>query len=228
VSLLVKVDRLGIMDRIRLSSIEPGELTDDIIDLVAQPNAFCRHFHIPLQSGDDGVLRKMGRHYTRSFFGELVQKVHSRIPDAAIGVDVLVGFPGENDAAFENTFGLIESLPVSYLHVFPFSPRKTTPAYSMTSKVPAAVIKERAARIRALGEKKRFEFYDALVGKEVTVLVESGFDASTGVCRGRTSNYVPVRIRNYDGQKNRFLKVMVEKAAAGGVLASPTSAPAGP
>jgi len=120
-ALLENIDALGIMRRVRLSSIEPGELSDDIIDLVARSKAFCRHFHIPLQSGDDAVLRRMGRLYTRSFFGDIVQMVHARIPDAAIGVDVLVGFPGESDAAFENTFNLIDSLPVSYLHVFPFS-----------------------------------------------------------------------------------------------------------
>jgi threonylcarbamoyladenosine tRNA methylthiotransferase MtaB len=227
-SLLAKIDRLNIMPRIRLSSIEPAELTDDILELVACRTAFCRHFHIPLQSGDDGILRKMGRHYTRSFFKDLVNKVHSRIPDAAIGVDVLVGFPGESDAAFENTFDLIQTLPVAYLHVFPFSPRKSTPAYGMPDKVSVAVVKARAARIRALGEEKRKKFYDSQVGRAVSVLVESTGDDAKGVCRGRTSNYVPVTIRNYSGEKNQFLRVMVEKVERGGVLAAPTSSPAGP
>lgn len=214
------------MPRIRLSSIEPAELTDDIINLVGSPGPFCHHFHIPLQSGDDGVLKRMGRHYTRSFFADLVYKVRSRITDAAIGVDVLVGFPGESDTAFKNTFDLIESIPVTYLHVFPFSPRKTTPAFDMPDKVPPAVIKERAARIRALGERKRRAFYELLVGKEVEVLVETAYDDANGICRGRTSNYVPVRIRNCPGNKNRFVTVMVEEVEGGNVLASPISSPA--
>lgn len=228
-ALLEKIEALAIMRRVRLSSIEPGELSDDIIDLVARSNTFCKHFHIPLQSGDDGVLRKMGRLYTRSFFRDLVQNVHSRIPDAAIGVDVLVGFPGESDAAFENTLELIDSLPVAYLHVFPFSPRKTTPAYDMPAKVPAALIKARAARMRALGEKKRRKFYDSLVGQTVEVLVEGAADGPSGLFRGRTSNYVPVHITNHTGGGNLFVTVKVEESLGNkGVLAAPILSPAGP
>jgi threonylcarbamoyladenosine tRNA methylthiotransferase MtaB len=227
-ALLETIDTLGIIPRVRLSSIEPGELSDDIIDLVACSEIFCRHFHIPLQSGDDGVLRRMGRHYSGRFFGDLIWKVHSKIPDAAIGVDVLAGFPGESDAAFENTFELIASLPVAYLHVFPFSPRKTTPAHDMPHKLPAHVIKGRAARMRALGENKRLEFHDALVRRKLSVLVESTVDAATGHFRGRTSNYVPVHLRNYAGEKNSFVTVIIEKSLGkAGVLASPISSSAG-
>jgi threonylcarbamoyladenosine tRNA methylthiotransferase MtaB len=220
-ALLEKIEGLNIMKRVRLSSIEPGELSNDIIDFVAQSNTFCRHFHIPLQSGDNDVLRKMGRFYSRSFFRDLVQTVHARIPDAAIGVDVLVGFPGESDAAFENTFELIDSLPVSYLHVFPFSPRKSTPAYSMPEKVKDPLIKARAARMRALGEMKRQRFYDTLSGRTVEVLVEGAVDAAIGLYRGRTSNYVPVNISGYTGGKNQFVTVKVENVGEKGVMAHP-------
>lgn len=227
--LLGDIESLDIMDRVRLSSIEPGELSDDIINLVARSCAFCRHFHIPLQSGDNGILKKMGRSYTRDFFKDLILTVHSKIPDIAIGVDVMVGFPGESDAAFENTFRLIESLPVSYLHVFPFSPRKSTPAFDMPHKVPVSVIKERAARMRKLGELKRASFYKGLSGKVVTVLVEGIVDATAGISKGRTSNYVPVHITNYTGGKNVFVTAKVEGVLGNkGVLASPISFPAVP
>lgn len=228
-ALLEKIEGLGLMRRIRLSSIEPGELSDDIIDMVARSEVLCPHFHIPLQSGDDTVLRKMGRLYSRSFFGNLVQKVCDRIPDVAIGVDVLVGFPGESDTAFQNTFDLIDSLPVAYLHVFPFSPRKTTPAYDMPNKVPVAVIKARAARMRALGEKKRRTFYDALTGRSVEILVEGAVNTDSGLFRGRTANYVPVHFTDHAAGNNLFVTVKVEKTLGNrGVLATPISSPSVP
>ena len=107
------------------------------MSLVAGSDRFCRHFHIPLQSGDPEILKRMGRPYSPEFFGELVQKIRAMMPDAAIGADVLVGFPGETEAAFTNTYSLIEGLPVSYLHVFPFSARPGTAAYEFPDPVPA-------------------------------------------------------------------------------------------
>ncbi len=113
-----------LIERIRLSSIEPHEITEKMIKIVASSDIFCRHFHIPLQSGDDAILKKMHRPYTNRFFRDLITNIHEQIPDAAIGVDILVGFPGESDEAFENTYATIKELPVTYLHVFPFSPAK--------------------------------------------------------------------------------------------------------
>ena len=227
--LLVKIDRLGIINRIRLSSIEPAELSNEIVSLVAGSDRFCRHFHIPLQSGDDGVLKKMGRGYTNAFFEALVRGIHEKIPDAAIGLDVLVGFPGESDEAFENTFTLVESLPVSYLHVFPFSPRRGTPAFGMPEKVSSRSIKSRAARMRALGGEKRRAFYDSLVGGTTEILVEGRVDNVAVLVRGRTSNYVPVFMENYHGGENSFVRVKVEKRLGDrGVLVSPISGPAAP
>jgi len=221
-TLLRQVDRLGIINRIRLSSIEPGELSDEIIALVANSDHFCRHFHIPLQSGDDAVLKQMGRFYTRSLFAKLVHGILEKIPDAAVGLDVLVGFPGETDAAFENTFALVEALPVAYLHVFPFSPRKNTPAFNMPQKVSPSVIKSRAAQMRALGGKKRRRFYDMLVGGTLEVLVEGTVDSVSGCARGRTSNYVPVFLENFAGKGNRFVTVKIEKRLGDrGILAAP-------
>jgi len=126
--LMARIEDRKAITRVRISSIEPFELSGEVIQLVAESDIFCKHFHIPLQSGDDRILKKMGRPYSRQSFRELILKIHAMMPNAAIGVDTLIGFPGENDRAFETTYNLIESLPVSYLHVFPFSVRPGTPA----------------------------------------------------------------------------------------------------
>ena len=144
--------------RVRLSSIEPLELTDDLLSLVARSDRFCRHFHIPLQSGDPAILKRMGRPYSPEFFGELVQKIRAMMPDAAIGADVLVGFPGETEAAFANTASLIEGLPVSYLHVFPFSARPGTPATRMEGQVDERTKKARAGTLLVMAADARAAF----------------------------------------------------------------------
>lgn len=229
VALLRRIDALEIIDRIRLSSIEPAELSNEIIALVAESNRFCRHFHIPMQSGDDAVLKKMGRFYTRDFFENLVLGIRDKIPDAAIGLDVLVGFPGETDAAFENTCALIESLPVTYLHVFPFSPRKGTPACTMAGKVSPSEIKSRAACMRALGGKKKRKFYDSHVGRTVEILVEGRLDTADEFPKGRTSNYIPVFLEGYNGGGNHFITARIQKRLGNkGVAASPISCSAVP
>jgi len=139
--LLERIDRETEIPRARLSSIEPKELTDDIIALVAGSTRFCDHFHIPLQSGDDRILHLMKRPYTAEQFARLVRNIREQIPEAAIGADVLIGFPGETDAAFERTYALVANLPITYLHVFPFSPRDGTPAADMPNQIPAHVKK---------------------------------------------------------------------------------------
>ncbi len=179
--------------RMRLSSIEPAEVDTRLITQMAQPDSLlCPHAHIPLQSGDNGILRRMGRPYTRERFAHVIQQIRDALPDAAIGTDVLVGFPGEDDAAFEQTFELIRQLPVTYLHVFPFSPRKGTPAASFKGKVPERIVKARCRRLRNLGEKKKAAFYESLVGRTVQVLVETEKDRRTGLPKGLSANYVPV------------------------------------
>lgn len=226
-SLLERIDDLDIIHRIRLSSIEPQELSEAIIALVARSRKICRHFHIPLQSGDDEILKKMGRIYNRSFFKDLVARIHGMMPDAAVGLDVLVGFPGETNDAFENTFRLVESLPVSYLHVFPFSPRLNTPAYSMPDKVPAPLVKRRAGRMRELGADKKQRFYQKLVGRTMEVLVEGSMDNTGDSYRGRTTNYVPVFLKNYPGEKNDIISVKIDECLNDrGVIGTPISSAA--
>jgi len=199
------------IDRVRLSSIEPLELTEAIIKTVAESDIFCRHFHIPLQSGDDLILKKMRRPYTRSIFRKLLYKIHELIPDAAIGVDTVIGFPGETEKAFENTYNLIEELPATYLHVFPFSSRKGTPASSFPDKVPSKIIKERCKTMRDLGNIKKKEFYKKNIGKKVEVLIEAKRDKATGLLKGMTSNYLPIFLSGNDDLKNTIVDAEIEK-----------------
>jgi len=214
-TLLKEVLEKKIIDRIRLSSLEPVELTEAIIQLTSEstgkPGNICHHFHIPLQSGDDTVLKKMGRLYSREFFKNLVLNIHDHLPDAAIGVDTLIGFPGESEQAFENTYNLIHELPVAYLHVFPFSPRKGTPAYSFTEKIATDIIKNRCKRMRELGRIKRQSFYKKFIRKNLEILVESKRDRKTGLLKGLASNYIPVLIPGNDNLKNSFVNVNIDK-----------------
>ena len=178
---------------------------------MADSDIFCNHFHIPLQSGDDLILKSMHRPYSSSLFEKLIMKIHKLIPDAAIGVDVLIGFPGETEKAFENTYSLIENLPVTYLHVFPFSGRKGTPANGYPDKVPAQVIKDRCLKMREIGTNKKVKFYKNLIGKKVELLIEGTRSRSTGRLKGITSNYVPVLVSGKDNLKNRIVQARIDK-----------------
>ncbi len=210
-ALLRRIQALKLIDRVRLSSIEPLELTHEIIQLVAESDMFCRHFHIPLQSGDDRILKKMGRPYSRQIFHDLVVKIQELMPDAAIGADTLIGFPGENDTAFENTYNLIKDLPLSYLHVFPFSVRSGTPAAEFTDNIPHEIIKDRCEQMRSLGLDKRISFYREFIGKKMPLLIETKRDGATGLLKGVSSNYLPVLIDGKDDPKNKIVDVKIEK-----------------
>ncbi|MCP3177980.1 tRNA (N(6)-L-threonylcarbamoyladenosine(37)-C(2))-methylthiotransferase MtaB [Desulfuromonas sp. KJ2020] len=191
--------------RLRLGSLEPTEITDELIELVAGSSVICPHFHIPLQAGDDQVLRRMNRHYQTAFFRDLVQRIHRRLPQAAIGLDVIAGFPGETEDEFANTLALVESLPVSHLHVFPYSRRPGTPAASMAAQVPSALARERAARLRAVGEEKTRIFARRFVGQTLEVVVEGG--GRNGWRKGLTTNYLQVHFRGGDDLPDKTLRV---------------------
>jgi len=209
--LLGRIYESNLIHRVRLSSIEPHELTEDILGLVAKTDVFCDHFHIPLQSGDDSVLKKMRRPYTRSLFRDLIVKINTLIPDAAVGVDALIGFPGETEKAFENTYSLIEDLPVAYLHVFPFSVRKGTPASQYPQQVDSRTIKARCEKMRTLGNLKKQAFYKKFIGKTVKILIESKRDESTGFLKGITSNYIPVRVNESDNCINTIVPARIDR-----------------
>jgi len=202
------------VERVRLSSIEPCELNEDLINFVSRsgsgPGSVCHHFHIPLQSGDNEILKRMKRPYSGEFFKALVGKIHNALPDVAIGVDVLIGFPGESQASFENTFSLIEKLPLAYLHVFPFSARKGTPAYTFNGKVASKVIKNRCRKMRELGNFKKKVFYESFVGKSFKTLVESKIDEKTGLVKGRTTNYIPILLRARNIKINTMVNTKID------------------
>jgi threonylcarbamoyladenosine tRNA methylthiotransferase MtaB len=207
------------VDRVRLSSIEPTEMDDRILDCVlASKGALCRHFHIPLQSGDNQVLRRMGRPYDREKFAAIIEAIAHRLPDACIGVDVMAGFPGETEAAFLNTHHLIASLPISYLHVFPFSPRKGTPAAAFDQKVPQSVAKERCRLLRVLGAEKRSAFYKKMAGHKLKVLIETAWDEKTGFASGLSDNYIPVKVMDKPVQANTLIDVHIEGVAEDGAV----------
>lgn len=179
------------LHRLRLGSIEPTEIPEELIELLATSPILCPHLHIPLQAGDDAVLTRMNRHYDTVFFRTLIERVNLKIPGIAIGLDLIAGFPGESAAEFANTLALIESLPVTHLHVFPYSQRSGTPAAIMVDQVLPAVIKERAAQLRALGSAKLDAYTRSFVGRDLEVVVEGG--GKGGVLRGISNNYLAIR-----------------------------------
>ena len=178
--------------RIRLSSIEPREITRGIIELLG--HGLCRHLHIPLQSGDDSILKAMKRDYTSRFYVELVEDITRTVPGTALGADVMIGFPGEGDGEFNNTVRLIENSPLTHLHVFSYSPRPGTPAATMPEQAPEQVKKERSSVLRALGRKKNFHFRRAFLGSELNVVIEDKPDRETDSPTGLTDNYIRVKV----------------------------------
>jgi threonylcarbamoyladenosine tRNA methylthiotransferase MtaB len=205
--LLQKLERESEGARVRLSSIEPGEFHSSLVSFLANSEKVCSHLHIPLQSGDDGILQRMNRNYSRTFFEDLINQLVQAIPGLAVGVDVISGFPGEDEKAFRNTVDLIERLPLAYLHVCPFCPRKGTPAGSFSRQVPFQVAKVRCQILRDLGARKRRNFYEAFLGKKLKVLLESKKDPETGMLKGYSQNYIPVLLPAGDEHINRELEV---------------------
>jgi threonylcarbamoyladenosine tRNA methylthiotransferase MtaB len=184
---LVRVDGL---ERIRISSIEPNLLTQEIIEFVASDPKMCNHFHIPLQSGCDEILHLMRRRYNTELYADLINRIRQTIPECGIGVDVIVGFPGETEEHFQTTLRYIDELPVSYLHVFTYSERPNTPASAFTGKLEPKIRFKRNEILRAIGMKKKHDFYRNHIGRTVKVLVESDIDGDLRF--GFTDNYVRV------------------------------------
>lgn len=189
--LVMAMDAVPGIDRVRISSIEPNLLKNETIDFVAQSRSFVPHFHIPLQSGSDFILKKMRRRYLRSLYTERIERVKAQMPDACIGVDVIVGFPGETEEEFLTTYRYLADLPISYLHVFTYSERPNTPAADFEGVVPAKIRAKRSKMLRGLSVKKRHAFYSSQLGKTKKVLWES--ENKQGYIHGFTENYVKMR-----------------------------------
>jgi len=209
--LLKRIEGESPVERLRLSSIEPTEISADLISLLRESTLICPHLHIPLQSGDDAILSGMGRQYSAAFYKALLVDLEGAIPDLAIGIDVIAGFPGEDDAAFEHTVSLIEALPVAYLHVFPFSARPGTPAADMPDQVPPNEKKNRAEILRNLGTRKREAFARRFQERFLRVLVEERRDRSSGLRKGFSDHYLPVLLINSTAsQVNSLVTVRLE------------------
>ena len=189
--LISELDKVDGIERIRISSIEPNLLKDESIDLVAKSKSFVPHFHIPLQSGSDDLLKLMKRRYLTSLYRNRVAKIREVMPDSCIGVDVIVGFPGETEEKFMETYQFLNDLPISYLHVFTYSERENTEAAVMTGLVPIPERKRRNKMLRILSEKKKMAFYQTQIGKTLPVLWEH--ENKNGMMFGFTENYVRVQ-----------------------------------
>ncbi|HEX9827534.1 MAG TPA: tRNA (N(6)-L-threonylcarbamoyladenosine(37)-C(2))-methylthiotransferase MtaB [Flavobacteriaceae bacterium] len=185
------LDKVEGIERLRISSIEPNLLKNETIDLVSKSRAFVPHFHIPLQSGSNAILKQMKRRYTKELYVERISKIKEVMPNACIGVDVIVGFPGETDEHFLETYNFLNALDISYLHVFTYSERDNTEAAMMEGVVPMNVRNKRSKMLRGLSVKKRRAFYESQIGSTRTVLFEG--ENKTGYIHGFTENYVKVK-----------------------------------
>jgi len=198
--------------RFRLSSIEPQEISPHIIELVAESPRLCRHFHIPVQSGDDGILKRMGRPYDTTMIHDLMRRISTRIPEACVGLDIMVGFPGEDELSFRKTENLIRTLAPAYLHVFPFSPRPGTLAASFKPKVAEKSKRLRVEELRSLSKVLRRRFYERFLGTMFSVAPESQPESPNGLIIARTDNYIPVRVRVPPALQDRpTFEVIIEK-----------------
>ena len=205
--LISELDKVDGIERIRISSIEPNLLKDESIELVSKSKSFVPHFHIPLQSGSDELLKKMKRRYLTKLYTDRVAKIHEVMPDSCIGVDVIVGFPGETEEEFLKTYNFLNELPISYLHVFTYSERENTEAAEMDGIVPISERKKRNKMLRILSEKKKMAFYQTQIGKTLPILWEH--ENKNGLMYGFTENYVRVQKPFEENSVNQieFLKL---------------------
>ncbi|MGE5303001.1 MAG: tRNA (N(6)-L-threonylcarbamoyladenosine(37)-C(2))-methylthiotransferase MtaB [Alphaproteobacteria bacterium] len=200
----------GWVRRVRLSSLDPREVNGGLIDLVAGSDVVCPHLHICAQAGDDEILQQMRRNYDTRYYRDLLFRVRERLPDAALGTDIIVGFPGETDAQFERSLEYFAALPLTYFHVFPYSTRRGTAAASLPEPVPGPLKKARAQKIRQLGREKKNAFCHGFIGRRVAVLVEERRDSKTGCHRGYSRNYLPVAVRAGANRVNREMPIALD------------------
>lgn len=215
IDLAKALDQVERIERIRISSIEPNLLTNEIISFVAGSRRFVPHFHVPLQSGSDRILRLMRRRYLRDLYTERVASIKKEMPHACIGVDVIVGFPGERDEDFLETYNYLNELDISYLHVFTYSERDNTLAATMPDPVPQQVRNERSRMLHILSDKKRRAFYEQNVGSTRTVLFEK--DIEDGMIHGFTENYVRVAVPAEEELINQLRMVKIGEVSTTGV-----------
>lgn len=204
------------LDRIRISSIEPTTISDTLVDWMASSSKLCSYLHIPIQSGDDQVLQDMKRKYTSAEFAAFIERVAKRVPDIGLGTDVMVGFPGEDEAAFNRTRSLLADLPLAYFHVFSYSERPHTYARRYTNHAPPQVVQQRRRVLRELSERKKAAFYRDFEGHTMPVLFERR--EKSGQYTGFTDNYIKVGVSTEAEIANELLPVRFDGVANGMVL----------
>ncbi len=220
-ALLEMIGQSRLIPRVRLSSLDPREVPDRLLDLMASSDVICPHLHICAQAGDDEILKSMRRNYDRAYYRELLMKVRERLPEAALGSDIIVGFPGETDEAFERELEFFAALPLTYFHVFPYSLRRGTIAASLPDHVGGEVKKTRARRMRELGAIKKRDFCLRFRGRRVLVLVEGKIDRATGRHCGFSRNYLPVVVSDCGDLVNREIEVEIDGLEEGWLRGAP-------
>ena len=207
--LITALDKVEGIDRLRISSIEPNLLRNEVIDFVAQSDNFVPHFHVPLQSGSDEMLKSMRRRYMSQLYVDRVSRIRERMPDCCIGVDVIVGFPGETDEHFLETYNFLNELDISYLHVFSYSERPNTPAAEMEGVIDKGIRHKRSKMLRILSAKKRRDFYEKHLSSERDVLFEH--ENKNGFIYGFTENYIKVKVPYDPGLRNQKVRVKLDR-----------------
>ena len=207
-ALIQKLDTLERIDRIRISSVEPNLLTNQIIEFCAQSEKFMPHFHVPLQSGSNKILKKMKRRYEREYYEDRVKRIKSNVPDACIGADVIVGFPGETEGDFFETYNFLNELNISYLHVFTYSERSNTGAIEMGERVSKETKADRSKMLHILSDKKQRYFHDQFINKNRPVLFEN---IKNGKIIGHTDNYIKVQVEGGTSLINTIQPVMMKE-----------------
>ncbi|MFH1577447.1 MAG: tRNA (N(6)-L-threonylcarbamoyladenosine(37)-C(2))-methylthiotransferase MtaB [Candidatus Omnitrophota bacterium] len=219
VKLVKELEKIKGNFRIRLSSIEAGEITTQLIKILAGSQKLCRHLHIPVQSGDNQILRRMNRTYSRARYIKLIRRIQKDIPGISITLDVMVGFPGETEANFMNTVRLIKEISPLRIHIFPYSRRKNTPAYNFSELVSGKEIKLRTTFLKKLGQDSRNAYCQGFISKKHRVLIEGLVDGCFDLWQGHTGNYIKVRIKSSLELKNRIVKAKLKKVYSDFVLA---------
>jgi threonylcarbamoyladenosine tRNA methylthiotransferase MtaB len=205
------------LQKLRISSIEPMDWSDELIQLLASSSRIAKHAHVPLQSGSDAVLRRMHRKYRPWHYREKIEKIRAAMPNAAIGADVMAGFPGETETEFEQTRRLIENLPFTYLHVFTYSARPGTPAAAMSRQVPIQIARERNRILRDLASEKKLAFMHTFVGKLVDAITLNNGDREGKYTEGLTDNYLPIHVKG-NHRPNRWIHAKIETVLAGALV----------
>jgi threonylcarbamoyladenosine tRNA methylthiotransferase MtaB len=209
ICLIEELEKMDSLFRLRLSSIEPMYITDDLIDKIRDSAKLCKHLHIPFQSGDEEILRKMNRPYKISQYKKLIDKLFRTVPDISVTSDIVVGFPGEEDENFQNTCKFIQYLRPLKIHIFPYSPREGTEAFNLPGRLPEEVLRERKKQLEEIVKRSSFEYRRRFLQKQVEVLVEAIRDKKTGLLKGYTSNYMKLLLKGDDCLMNKILPARI-------------------